>query len=193
MSDEDKKKKIESVEKALNMFISKDSKNKNEDIQKTEKPKQTGNLEEPKAEFHPVEVSHEIKKPEPVKEVIEEKPAPAPAIEIEEPISKKESASSGTKKTFPLEKLRENLNPELKEAIQKLSGTIPKASVNKLLNEMETNSNLIFNKNITPVFENLSSEDAKILSKKLAEWDIPQDASEINASVIIAWLNKTKR
>ena len=34
MSDEDKKKKIESVEKALNMFISKDSKNKNEDIQK---------------------------------------------------------------------------------------------------------------------------------------------------------------
>jgi hypothetical protein len=193
MSEEDKKKKIESVEKALNMFISKDSKTDNSkgDIQKAEKVKQTGNLEESKAEFSPVQFSHEEPKPEPIKEIkgiIEEELIP----EVEA-VSKKESASSGSKKTFPLEKLRENLNPELKEAIQKLSGTIPKASVNKLLNEMETNSNIIFNSNITPVFENLSSEDAKILSKKLAEWDIPQDASEINASVILAWLNKTKK
>jgi len=58
---------------------------------------------------------------------------------------------------------------------------------------MEKNKNIIFDEKVTTVFNNLSSGEASLLGKKLAEWDIPKEASEVNASVILAWLNKTKK
>ena len=92
-----------------------------------------------------------------------------------------------------MEKLKENLRPEIKEMVKKLESTVPKESVDKLINVMETNKNIIFDSSVTNVFDGLSAGEASLLGKKLAEWEVPKEASEINASVIVAWLNKTKK
>ncbi|MFN4152296.1 MAG: hypothetical protein ACK4IX_15245 [Candidatus Sericytochromatia bacterium] len=102
-------------------------------------------------------------------------------------------SKSGTGKNFPLEKIKENLNPELKESLKKLEKNIPKETVDKLVNIMESDKNIIFNSEVTNVFENMSTSDASTLAKKLSDWSLPGEASNLNASVIIAWLNKTKK
>jgi hypothetical protein len=131
-----------------------------------------------------------VKTPEPAKEapreVSEVKPLPE-----EEP--EKKEIKTGSAKSFPLEKIKENLNPEMKETLKKISSTVPKESVNKLINTMETNKDIVFDKGVTNVFADLDPVEASILSKKMAEWDVPPEASDVNASVIIAWMNKTKK
>jgi hypothetical protein len=102
-------------------------------------------------------------------------------------------SKSGTSKNFPLDKIKENLKPELKESLKKLEKNIPKETVDKLVNIMESDKNIIFNSEVTNVFENMSTSDASTLAKKLSDWSLPGEASNLNASVIIAWLNKTKK
>ena len=90
-------------------------------------------------------------------------------------------------------KIKENLKPELKESLKKLEKNISKETVDKLVNIMESDKNIIFNSEVTNVFENMSTSDASTLAKKLSDWSLPGEASNLNASVIIAWLNKTKK
>lgn len=104
-----------------------------------------------------------------------------------------EPESKSGSKNFPLEKIKENLKPELKESLKKLEKNIPKETVDKLVNIMESDKNIIFNSEVTNVFENMSTSDASTLAKKLSDWSLPGEASNLNASVIIAWLNKTKK
>lgn len=108
-------------------------------------------------------------------------------------VSPEPEVKSSSGKSFPLDKIKENLKPELKETLKKLEKNIPKETVDKLVNIMESDKNIIFNSEVTNVFENLSTSDASTLAKKLSDWSLPGEASNLNASVIIAWLNKTKK
>lgn len=101
--------------------------------------------------------------------------------------------SKTPQKNFPLEKLKENLKPEVKAALKGIEKSVSKESVDKLLTTMEKEKNIIFDSKVSDVFENLSGADAAALSKKIAEWEVPKEAGEVNASVIMAWLNKTKK
>lgn len=180
MTDDENKKKIESLEKAMNMFGGPKAK---ETKAKSEAPKK-----------QEVQI-HETQPIEPeIKDKFVEKFIPEAEQEDEEiediPVKKENKSPS---KSFPLEKLKENLKPEIKEAFKKAVDDIPKETVTKLMEYMESGKNQVFDSKVTDVFDNLSPAEASLLSKKMAEWDIPQEASEINASVIVAWLNKTKK
>lgn len=181
MSNDEKNKKIEALEK---MFAPKDEL-KLSGEKKNVKKQQDFDVKEEKE----IELKDDLILPEPEKKVKEEKKVEEPAPKLEEKVQQQ----SPTPKNFPLEKLKENLRPEIKEVIKKLEASVPKESVDKLINVMETNKNIIFDQKVTNVFNGLSAGEASLLSKKLAEWDIPKEASEVNASVIVAWLNKTKK
>ncbi|MFN8671927.1 MAG: hypothetical protein U0457_07575 [Candidatus Sericytochromatia bacterium] len=121
-----------------------------------------------------------------------------PKQEVKEEVKAQETAKSNdvkmTKaKDFPLEKIKENLNPELKEVVKKLETKVSKEEIKELVTNMEKNKDVIFQNNGVNVFENLSLSDSSNLAKKLDEWNVPKEASELNASVILAWLNKNKK
>lgn len=96
-------------------------------------------------------------------------------------------------KDFPLEKIKENLNPETKAVISKLEAKVSKKEVDSLVKNMEENKAMVFENEVVDTFEALSNSDVKTLSKKLDEWSVPKEASDLNATVILAWLNKTKK
>lgn len=96
-------------------------------------------------------------------------------------------------KDFPLEKIKENLNPETKAIISKLEAKVSKKEVDSLVKNMEENKAMVFENEVVDTFEALSNSDVKTLSKKLDEWSVPKEASDLNATVILAWLNKTKK
>lgn len=96
-------------------------------------------------------------------------------------------------KDFPLEKIKENLNPETKAIISKLEAKVSKKEVDSLVRNMEENKAMVFENEVVDTFEALSNSDVKTLSKKLDEWSVPKEASDLNATVILAWLNKTKK
>jgi hypothetical protein len=175
--DSAKSKKIEALEK---MFGPKDTKKPSPEDNTKEKVSLADSLKSQPAPE---------KTPEPVK-ANEVKTAPLPEIENEAP---KKEVKTGSAKSFPLEKIKENLNPEMKDTLKKISNTVSKESVNKLINTMEANKDIVFDKSVTNVFADLDPVEANILSKKMAEWDVPPEASDVNASVIIAWMNKTKK
>ncbi len=177
MSDDEKSKKIESLEK---MFGTKDE------------LKISGEKKIIKKEPVIAETPNkEIELQEGLFPDLEEKPKPKKVKEeLDEP---KVQQNTQPSKNFPLEKIKENLKPEIKEIIKKLEATVPKESVDKLINVMEKNKNVIFDSNVTNVFNGLSAGEASLMTKKLSEWEVPKEASEINASVIVAWLNKTKK
>lgn len=126
-----------------------------------------------------------ISDPKEVKKEVAEKVVQEKTIEPE--------VSKTPQKNFPLEKLKENLKPEVKAALKGIEKSVSKESVDKLLTTMEKEKNIIFDSKVSDVFENLSGADAAALSKKIAEWEVPKEAGEVNASVIMAWLNKTKK
>lgn len=180
MSNDEKNKKIEALEK---MFAPKDEFKPSTDKKVVKKVPDTT----PEPEARDIELQNDVILPdlEP-KKVVEE-------IKTEKEFEPETKAPSSNPKNFPLEKLKHNLKPEVKDMLKKIENTVPKESVDKLINVMENNKNIIFDSNVTKVFDGLSSSEASLLSKKLAEWDIPKEASEVNASVIVAWLNKTKK
>jgi len=135
----------------------------------------------------PAEPKAEPEKP--AEPVIRKEPPPV----VNEGPEPKKDTKAGTTKNFPLEKIKENLKPELRETLKKIANTVPKESINKLINTMESNKDIVFDKGVTNVFANLDAVEAGILGKKMDEWNVPQEASEVNASVIMAWLNKTKK
>lgn len=96
-------------------------------------------------------------------------------------------------KDFPLNKIRENLNPETNAVISKIESKVSKKEVASLVKNMEDNKSMIFENKVADPFESLSNSDVKALSKKLDEWSVPKEASDLNATVILAWLNKTKK
>lgn len=96
-------------------------------------------------------------------------------------------------KDFPLEKIRDNLNAETKVALSKVESSVSKKEVASLVKNMEENKSMIFENKVVDTFESLSNADVKALSKKLDEWSVPKEASDLNATVILAWLNKTKK
>lgn len=176
MSNDEKNKKIEALEK---MFAPKDEFKPSSDKKVVKKAPDVISEPEPRD----IELKNDVRLPdlEP-KKVIEE-------VKPEKEVQPETKTPSSSPKNFPLEKLKENVRPEVKEVLN----TVPKESVDKLINVMENNKNIIFDSSVTKVFDGLSSGEASLLSKKLAEWDIPKEASEVNASVIVAWLNKTKK
>lgn len=94
---------------------------------------------------------------------------------------------------FPLDKIKQNLNPELKEVMKKVDSKVSKQEVASLINTMEKKKDVIFENTGVNVFDKLSLTDSSTLSKKLDEWNVPKEASDLNASVILAWLNKNKK
>lgn len=187
MSNDEKNKKIEALEK---MFGTKDELKLS--AEKNNK-KQTSSNEAIKEEVKPEEKETTAEDFELKNEVILPTPKKSVESEIEDKDDVQENIKIEPSKNFPLEKIKENLKPEVKEVLKKLEGVVPKESVAKLINVMENNKNIIFDEKVTNVFNGLSSGEASLLGKKLAEWDVPKEASEINASVILAWLNKTKK
>lgn len=185
MSNDEKSKKIEALEK---MFGPKDELKLSGDKPNVKKQQEmpTQEVEKPKE----LELKEEIILPEPTaKEKKETLKQEVDNDEYDKSITSKITPS----KEFPLNKLKENLKPEVKDVIKKIEGVVPKESVAKLINVMENNKNVIFDEKVTSVFNSLSAGEASLLGKKLAEWDIPKEASEVNASVILAWLSKTKK
>ncbi|MFN8576279.1 MAG: hypothetical protein U0354_05435 [Candidatus Sericytochromatia bacterium] len=184
MSNDEKNKKIEALEK---MFGTKDELKLSGDKPNVKKQQEIPppETEQPKE----LELKEEFKLPEQPKEKKEPVKQEVDNDEYDKSITSKITPS----KDFPLNKLKENLKPEVKDVIKKLEGVVTKESVTKLINVMENNKNVIFDEKVTTVFNNLSAGEASLLGKKLAEWDIPKEASEVNASVILAWLNKTKK
>jgi hypothetical protein len=184
MSADEKNKRIEALEK---MFGTKDELKLSGDNPNVKKQQDIPIQEEPKE----IELKDDIILPEPRKKKVKEEQevAKSELDDYDKDIISKITPS----KDFPLEKIKENLKPEVREVMKKLEGIVPKESVTKLINVMEKNKNIIFDEKVTTVFNNLSSGEASLLGKKLAEWDVPKEASEVNASVILAWLNKTKK
>lgn len=188
MTNNDKDKKIEALEKMFGtrdeFKLSGDKANTKKQNVSPEPLKEESNQEDSTENVQDFELKDDIILPTPTKKIEEEfqeKDEPEEKIKIE------------PSKNFPLEKLKENLKPEVKEVIKKLENVVPKESVSKLINIMENNKNILFDEKVTNVFNGLSSSEASLLGKKLAEWDVPKEASEVNASVILAWLNKTKK
>ena len=183
MSNEEKDKKIEALEK---IFANKDELKLSADKKNVKKAQ---SIDPPEVETDKVkELKNDVILPDKEEKIKEKKVKEETSEEV-----KSSQTSTTPAKNFPLEKIKENLKPEIKELIRKLETTVPKESVDKLINVMETNKNIIFDSKVTNVFDGLSAGEASLLGKKLAEWDIPKEASEINASVIVAWLNKTKK
>jgi hypothetical protein len=85
----------------------------------------------------------------------------------------------------------EELNPELKNTMKELFKTIPKEEVKQLLNEVHSQKEVLFDKENKSAFGKLNDKDQNILIEKMAEWNVPEELSNLNASVILSWLENT--
>ncbi len=167
-----------------------------EDSYQKEKPKisikraRSAEVESASVSPSSVDLPEPNKKSEEVKEIEVESKSTEKAKEETLPV-KEVKMTKGT--DFPLDKIKQNLNPELKEVMKKVDSKVSKQEVASLINTMEKNKDVIFENTGVNVFDKLSLADSSTLSKKLDEWNIPKEASDLNASVILAWLNKNKK
>jgi hypothetical protein len=103
-------------------------------------------------------------------------------------VSPKETAeNSGPKQITSFEEL----SPEIKKTMKDLIKSIPKEEVKQLLNEMQAKKEILFDKENKSAFGKLNEADQNILIEKMAEWEVPDELSNLNASVILSWLNNT--
>ncbi|GIW21998.1 MAG: hypothetical protein KatS3mg068_1005 [Candidatus Sericytochromatia bacterium] len=96
-------------------------------------------------------------------------------------------------KEINLKDIKNNLNQEVKTLLSNISSSIPKETVNKLLKDIENNKEIIFDKKIVNIFPSLNQNEVDLINKKMEEWNIPKEAQELNAEVIIAWLKNSKK
>lgn len=123
-------------------------------------------------------------KQEPVKEPPLKKTGTSP---LSSQSVQKKSESQNTIKSI------DELKPELKDNLKKALNKIPEEKINKLIKDMETQKDIIFSKDSSGAFGNLNTKEVNILMEKMNEWDLPDELSSINASVILSWLNKTSK
>lgn len=110
---------------------------------------------------------------------------------IEVDIPKKETNKNN--KEVNLKDIRNIISSDIKESLSNSSNNVSKETINKLLNDIEKNKDLIFDKRIVNIFPTLKQSEVDMINKKMEEWNIPKEAQELNAEVIIAWLKNSKK
>jgi len=83
----------------------------------------------------------------------------------------------------------EDLKPEARQIVEKILAVIPKEQVEELIVQVKNNKKVILD-NKQQALGDLSEKDKTILMKKFDEWDVPTPISEMNATVILSWLDK---
>ncbi len=86
----------------------------------------------------------------------------------------------------------DELSEETKAKIKNLFKPAMKEELKNLIQNVDSQKEIMFDtKNEKSAFGKLSSKDQDVLKEKMAEWNVPQELSNLNASVILSWLNKT--
>jgi hypothetical protein len=119
--------------------------------------------------------------PEPIPPKVEPKPEPVKA------------GSTTQSKSEPVKQINsiEELKPELKNTVKKLMTVIPEEKLAKLKKDMVTQREILFTREANSAFGKLNDKDQNIIMEKMAEWEVPEDLSNLNASVILSWMNNT--
>lgn len=86
----------------------------------------------------------------------------------------------------------DELSAETQAKIKNLFKPEMKEELKNLIQNVDSQKEIMFDtKNEKSAFGKLSSKDQDVLKEKMAEWNVPQELSNLNASVILSWLNKT--